>query len=88
MSANLLQVQHYDLIKGMEFVVGWVMVVFVLVLVFGLRSQYRLMNAYDILSYRNSSGEQRTRAILSYVRPLASAKCNTAVRMRHPARYV
>jgi hypothetical protein len=70
MSANLLEIQHYDLVKGLEFVAAWIMVVFVLVLVFGVRSQYQLMNAYDVLTVQNSSSEQRARTILAYVKRL------------------
>ncbi|MGN6571062.1 MAG: hypothetical protein ACTHLO_06580 [Pseudolabrys sp.] len=42
-----LPFQPYDLLKGMEFVAVWIMLVFVIALAFGFRAQYRLMNKYD-----------------------------------------
>ena len=70
MPTNLLEIQRYDVATGLKFVAGWVLVVFVVVLALGVRSQYRLMNSYDILTSRNSSREQKARAIVTYVKRL------------------
>jgi hypothetical protein len=70
MPTNLLEIQRYDVATGLKFVVGWVLVVFVLVLALGVRSQYRLMNSYDILTSRNSSRQQKARTIVTYVKRL------------------
>jgi hypothetical protein len=67
---NLLELQHYDLLKGMEFVAVWIMLVFALVLLLGLRAQYRLMNTYDTIYQLNPSPEKRAQVILAHVKRL------------------
>jgi len=65
-----MEIQHYDLLKGMEFVAAWIMAVFIIVLILGVPAQYRLMNRYDVLTSQNSSSDQRIRALLVYFKRL------------------
>jgi hypothetical protein len=68
--SNLLEIQNYNLTRGMEFVAAWIMVVFVLVLSLSAKSQYELLNSYDMLSALNSPSEKRAREILSFIKSL------------------
>jgi hypothetical protein len=65
-----MEIQHYDLLKGLEFVAAWIMAVFIIVLILGVPAQYRLMNRYDVLTSQNSSSDQRIRALLVYFKRL------------------
>jgi hypothetical protein len=47
MTPDPLQLQNYDLAKGLEFVAFWIAVILITVLVFTWPAHYRLMNAYD-----------------------------------------
>jgi hypothetical protein len=67
-TAALLDLQHYDLARGFEFVGIWSILVFAIVLVLGFRAQYRFLNKYDALDQQRSSGDERARVMLSYVK--------------------
>jgi hypothetical protein len=62
------ELQNYSLFKGMEFVASWMVIVFAIILVFGIRSQYRLMNTYDALSALNSSPDKKARTVLAHAK--------------------
>jgi hypothetical protein len=70
MYADPFVLQKYDLVKGLEFVALWVMVVFCIVLFFSFRAQYRLMNTYDALSSFNPSPDRRAQVMLAHVKRL------------------
>lgn len=72
-SVNLLELQHYDFGKAMEFVAVWIMLVFMIVLVLGFRAQYRLMNKYDALSQQEAGKRAGTEMVLSYIKQIVFA---------------
>lgn len=70
MSANAWEIQNYDLLRGMEFVGLWVMIVFCLALFLSFRAQYRLMNTYDVVNSFRPSKAKRIQVLLSHVKRL------------------
>jgi hypothetical protein len=70
MPTDPLRLQSYDIAKGIEFVVLWIMIVFCIALLLSIRAQYRLMNTYDVLNSFNPSKEKRARIMLSHVKRL------------------
>jgi hypothetical protein len=68
MIADPFQLPKYDLVRGIEFVAIWVMIVFCLVLVLGIRAHYRLMNTYDAVNSFKPSREKRVRVILTHIK--------------------
>jgi hypothetical protein len=70
MSTDPLQLQSYDITKGMEFVVLWIMIIFCAALLLSIRAQYRLMNTYDVLNSLNPTKETRARVMLSHIKRL------------------
>jgi hypothetical protein len=70
MTPDPLQLQNYDLAKGLEFVTLWIAIIFCAVLIFTWRAQYRLMNAYDVLT---APKKRRKQMILDYIREIIFA---------------
>jgi hypothetical protein len=68
MAIDPFQLPKYDLVRGIEFVAVWVMIVFCLVLVLGVRAHYRLMNTYDALNSFKPTREKRARVILTHIK--------------------
>ena len=70
MPVKALQIQNYDLVRGMEFVALWVMIVFCLALFWSFRAQYRLMNTDDAVNSFRPSRERRAQVILKHAKRL------------------
>jgi hypothetical protein len=66
MTADPSHVQNYDLAKGLEFVALWLLIIFVGVLFFSIRAQYRLMNLYD--ASLGSAKKKRIQIILDQIK--------------------
>jgi hypothetical protein len=70
MAPGALSVPNYDVARGLEFVALWTTVIFGVVLFFGWRAQYRLMNTYDALNSFNPSKERHAQVTVSHVKRL------------------
>jgi hypothetical protein len=68
MLIGTLQIPHYDIARGMEFVALWTSVIFGAVLFLGWRSQYRLMNTYDALNSFVPSKERHIQVTIAHVK--------------------
>ena len=66
MKPDPFSLPRYDVAQGMEFVALWLMIIFVAVLLFSIRSQYRLMNLYDASAH--STNKKRIQIILDHVK--------------------
>jgi len=68
MPTDSLELPPYDLVRGMEFVALWVMVIFAAVIVFSFNAQVRLMNTYDAVNSTPSSKPMRIQVIINYIK--------------------
>jgi hypothetical protein len=70
MPHETLNIQNYDIARGLEFVALWTSAIFAAALLLGWRAQYRLMNTYDALHAYKSSKEGHAQVTVSHVKRL------------------
>ena len=68
MPTKSLELQHYDLALGMQFVALWLIGIFGIIVLTTIRSQYKLMNTFDAINSLNPTSYNHINAILNHIK--------------------